>query len=315
MRKLFLLIVGMVLTLSAQATTKLWDFAGDTWKSLSVETNTTIDGLTIAATSDKKVTTDASGRLTILNDKGRLRLNGAGSADARNVSFNVSGRSLITVVVTHPSSSGDPRTIGLAKGSFDNLVKQMTIPADATFYLTYYNTEGSDTYYLYGIDNGLNIEAIYVKELTSTLVDVYDFAAEANAGNNPTKLNTGNKFWVWMKNESGNYCKQPNNWRGYEWTSGSLLPQCDFVFTYSTQINGKLVKDNPVSGWKADNETRPIIIAGVAEGMNVIVDYDASSISDAAKQQLIWASATGDGSDAYASAATIDGTAAEAVHT
>ena len=303
MKKFFLMIMGMVTALSVQATEKLWNFS--TWEATTFTGTTTIDGLTIAATSEATVAVDNNSKGLFLQHTKRLKLGGAGKAESRNISFDVSGRSLITIAFMHASSSGDPRSLCLAKNEFGNVVKTTTVGANVISYLTYYHKGGDATYYAYSQNSGLNIYGIYVRDLTSDLVDVYDFAAEADAGNNPTKLNTGNTFYVWMKNEAGNYCKQPNSWRGYTWSEGSLLPKCDFVFTQSTQINGKLVQNNPVSGWKADNETRPIVIAGVTAGMKVTVDYDASQITDAAKKQLIWASATGEGSDYYASSATI----------
>ena len=303
MKKLFLMIIGMVTALCVQATEKLWDFS--TWGLTTFTETTTIDELTIAATSEATVVIDNSNKGLFLPHTKRLKLGGGGKAEARNISFDVSGRSLITIAFTHASSSGDPRSLCLAKNEFGNVVKTTTVGPSVISYLTYYHKGGDATYYAYSQNSGLNIYGIYVRDLTSDLVDVYDFAAEADADNNPAKMNTGNTFYVWMKNEAGNYCKNPNNWRGYSWSAGSVLPKCDFVFTQNTQINNKLVKNNPVSGWKADNETRPIVIAGVTAGMKVTVDYDASQITDAAKKQLIWASATGDGSDYYASSATI----------
>jgi len=301
MKKLFFMIVGMVTVLCVQATEKLWDFS--TWEATTFTGTTTIDELTIAATSEATVAIDNSNKGLFLPHTKRLKLGGGGKAEARNISFDVSGRSLITIA--HASSSGDPRSLCLAKNEFGNVVKTTTVGPNVISYLTYYHKGGDATYYAYSQNSGLNIYGIYVRDLTSDLVDVYDFAAEADADNNPTKMNTGNTFYVWMKNEAGNYCKNPNSWRGYSWSAGSVLPKCDFVFTQNTQINNKLVKNNPVSGWKADYETRPIVIAGVTAGMKVTVDYDASEITDAAKKQLIWASATGDGSDYYASSATI----------
>ena len=311
MKKFFLMIMVMVMTLSAQAQEKVWDFS--TWDVATFTETTTIDGLTIAATATASVSIDASNKSLFLPFTKRLKLGGTGKAESRNISFDVSGRSLIIIAFSHGSSSGDPRGLCLAKNDFSNVVKTTTVGANVISYLTYYQKGGESTYYAYSNNSGINIHGIYVKSLDSDVVNVYDFAAEADADNNPTKMNTGNTFYVWMKNEAGNYCKQPNNWRGYSWSEGSLLPKCDFVFTQSTQINNMLVKNNPVSGWKQSNETRPIVIAGVTAGMKVTVDYDASQITDPAKKQLIWASATGQGSDFYTSSATIGGATTAAV--
>ncbi|MBQ9654629.1 MAG: DUF5123 domain-containing protein [Prevotella sp.] len=308
MKKFFFLIVGALMTLCAQAEDKLWNFS--TWEKGDITSTTEIDGLTVTATNEKKVSIDGSDKGLFLPFKQRLKLGGSGNEQARSLQFEVSERSLIIIAFTHSSSSGDPRPLILAKDNFKNVVMESTVAAGTFKYLTYYHTGGKAKFYTYSGNSGLNIYGILVKSLDGDVVDVYDFAAEADAGNDPTKMNTANTFYVWTKNETGYYCKQPGNWRGYEWTEGSLLPKYDFVFTQNTQISGKLVKNNPVSGWKADNETRPIVVAGLTAGMKVTFNYDASSIKDESKQQLIWAQATGDGSDLYVTEASVNGATA-----
>ena len=74
MKKFFLMIMGMVTALSVQATEKLWDFS--TWDAASFTETTTIDGLTIAATSEATVAVDVNSKNFSREFTKRLKLGG-----------------------------------------------------------------------------------------------------------------------------------------------------------------------------------------------------------------------------------------------
>jgi len=308
MKKFFLMIVGMVTALSVQATTKFWDFS-----SLEAKDYTSTfehEGLTIAATSDAKVTVQASAKNYIMTFPKNLSLNGTGKADRRNVSFNVSGRSLITIVFIN-ATSGQERTLCLAKNEFDNVVKTTNVYDNKVTYLTYYHKGGDATYYAYSKNSGLRLYAIYVRDLGSDIVDTYDFEADANNNINPGNLNLSDGAYAWENSGKTNSLR--NDYRGYVYTTGSGLPQYDFVFIRNPRINGNLKKADstyPVGGLRLSQDQKNIIVAGVTAGMKVTVYYDATNAN---QKKLIWTSPTGDGSQYYSSTAKIGGSSLLAV--
>ena len=143
-----------------QATT--WTF--DSWDTQDYTTTTTIDGLTVAATSDNKVAVDAS-KKTIDGTAytKRLKLSGTGNESARYVSFDVDGPCQVKVCFAHASSSGDDRTLMASVGSFGtNATAVATVAAGATTTGTYYYDGEGATLYLYSANSGLNLYAIQV---------------------------------------------------------------------------------------------------------------------------------------------------------
>ena len=305
MKKFFLMIMGMVTALSVQATEKLWDFS--TWDAASFTETTTIDGLTIAATSEATVAVDVNSKNFSREFTKRLKLGGSGKAESRNISFDVSGRSLITVLFMNSGDATD-RAMLLAKNEFSNIVKTTPVgpTKDNHAFLTYYHKGGDAKYYLYSKTGGLNIYAIYVRDLDSDLVDIYDYEGEAEAGNNPTKLNTHCRFYTWK--QEGSLNNLFSDLRGYKWSSGSLLPKDNFVYRSSDQFNNNLVKVSdgvyPVSGLKCANDKKIMVVAGVAPGMKVTINYDATNANSSTKS-IIWAAPSGAGSEVYASTAII----------
>ena len=297
-----------VIALSVQATTKFWDFC-----SLEAKDYTSTfehEGLTIAATSDAKVTVQASSKSYIKTFPQNLSLNGTGKADRRNVSFNVSGRSLITIVFINATSNQE-RTLCLAKNEFDNVVKTTNVYDNKVTYLTYYHKGGDATYYAYSKNSGLRLYAIYVRDLGSDIVDTYDFEADANNNINPDNLNLSDGAYAWENSGKTNSLR--NDYKGYVYTTGSGLPQYGFVFLRTVKINGNLKKADstyPVGGLRLSQNQKNIIVAGVTAGMKVTVYYDATNAN---QKKLIWTSPTGDGSQYYSSTAKIGGSSFLAV--
>ena len=134
----------------------------------------------------------------------------------------------------------------------------------------------------------------------------YDFAAAAAAGENPGNKNgsaaNGQAFWAWEKADKTDSKRQ--DYKGYEWAEGSVLPQECHVWRRSDRINNN-VKD----GGLACPNDREMAIDGLEVGNVVEINYDNSDAKDEAKS-IIWAigDGTSEGGPGSARAtATIDG--------
>ena len=143
---------------------KTWNFSN--WTAGDYTSQTTVDGLTIEASSDKKVTIDSSEKTVDgVSYTQRLKFGGSGNANFRNVHFYVPGNCKITIVGCHSSSSGDNRTLNIAAGSFANVVDDgMTVVAGASPYAYIYHYTGeATTIYIYSANSGINLYAIYAE--------------------------------------------------------------------------------------------------------------------------------------------------------
>ena len=128
----------------------------------TINSNKTINGLTIYATSSKNVVIDESAQeIDGLSFTHRLKFGGTGSSDARCLSFHVDGDCDIDVYLMSASGSED-RTINVDKGGFGSSLT--TIPALCTSISkgTVHYTGSAATIYLYSPSGGVNIYAIRV---------------------------------------------------------------------------------------------------------------------------------------------------------
>ena len=102
-----------------------WNMSDAAFNSLgTINSNKTINGLTIYATSSKNVVIDESAQeIDGLSFTHRLKFGGTGSSDARCLSFHVDGDCDIDVYLMSASGSAD-RTLNVDKGSFGNTIQQ-----------------------------------------------------------------------------------------------------------------------------------------------------------------------------------------------
>jgi len=115
----------------------------------------------------------------------------------------------------------------------------------------------------------------------------YDFAAAAAAEENPGNKNgsasNGQAFWAWEKADKTDSKRQ--DYKGYEWAEGSVLPEECHVWRRSDRINGN-VKD----GGLACPNNREMVVDGLEVGYVVEIIYDNEAAADDAKS-IIWAAA------------------------
>ncbi len=104
---------------------------------------------------------------------------------------------------------------------------------------------------------------------------VYDFAAAAAAGENPGNVNGGSAngaiFYGW-ENEGKTYSKR-QDYKGYAWAEGSVLPEECHVWRRSDRINGNMTAaDAEVLGLNCPAQ-REMAINGLSAGQQVVIEY------------------------------------------
>ena len=109
---------------------------------------------------------------------------------------------------------------------------------------------------------------------------VYDFAEAAKAGENPANFNGNQNNGQGFNAYS---VKIRNDYKGYTWAEGSVLPEECHVWRRSDRINGNIVE----GGLKCPND-REMAIDGLEAGNYVQIFYDATAAADNSKE-MIWA--------------------------
>lgn len=134
----------------------------------------------------------------------------------------------------------------------------------------------------------------------------YDFAAAAAAGENPDNFNgnqnNGQGFYGWEKADKTD--SKRNDYKGYTWAEGSVLPEECHVWRRSDRIN-----NNVKNGGLYCPNNREMAVDGLEVGYVVEITYDNAEAADDAKD-IIWAigDGTSEGGPGSARAtATIDG--------
>ena len=142
-----------------------WNFSDSEFAGLGEITETkTINGLTIVATSDKKVTIDKNNKTYGENLKftSRLKLGGAMSETYRHLYFKVTGNCTIEVYGMSGKES-EPRPIVLAKDEWDNTIHTWeNVPGSELSKLTYNYVGGAATLYIGSGKSGINLYGINI---------------------------------------------------------------------------------------------------------------------------------------------------------
>ena len=158
-----------------------WNFSD--WTTGEITETMTKDGLTVAATEGEKqnVTIDSNNK-TVDGVKytQRIKLNGTGKAEYRNLSFKVPGSCKVEVVLMSASSSAD-RTLNIATGEFSNVVATMSALGASATKATFEYKGDATTIYLYSAKDGINIYAIYVTALEGETVGISETRTDAAA--------------------------------------------------------------------------------------------------------------------------------------
>lgn len=186
MKKIFTLIASVIVAMSVNAQEqKVWNFSD--WEATTFNAVTTIDGLTVMANEENTVVIDGNnktieGANNTYKCTKRLKLGGTGSAEARNLNFEVTGPCTINVGLISSSSSAD-RTLNVATGTFDNVVANLQAVGSPAQEQTYkYESNEPTTVYLYSPSSGVNI---YYIEVTYTSTNINNAIVEQGNENAP----------------------------------------------------------------------------------------------------------------------------------
>ena len=140
-----------------------WNFSDTQFAGLGTITETkTVNGLTIAATSDKTITIDANNKTYGENLKftSRMKLGGTMGETYRHLRFAVKGSCTIEVYGMSGSKT-DARPIVLAKEQWDNTIHTWAdVSGSELSKLTYQYVGGSTTLYIGSGNSGVNLYGI-----------------------------------------------------------------------------------------------------------------------------------------------------------
>lgn len=162
MKKIFTLIAMAVMAVSANAQT--WNFSDSKFNELGTISETvTIDGLTIAANADKTVVIDENKKsIDGYEFTHRAKMGGAGSAEARYLSFGAPANSTVTVYGMSANSSATDRNLVIAAGNMDNKLYDAPLLGDKIYKVEQKISEPS-VVYIYSGNSGLNFYCIKVE--------------------------------------------------------------------------------------------------------------------------------------------------------
>ncbi|MBQ3673655.1 MAG: InlB B-repeat-containing protein [Paludibacteraceae bacterium] len=145
-----------------------WNFSRDEFNGLgTITATTTIQGLTMVATSSATMTVDANnktiGDITFTH---RLKTGGTGKAESRNLNFAVTGPCTIEVYLVSGGSAD--RTVNVYSGSYGGtLLTTLAAPQTTPTKQTYEYTGNATTIYMGSANSGINfygINLIYPEE-------------------------------------------------------------------------------------------------------------------------------------------------------
>ena len=274
-----------------------WNFSTDDFNALgSITSTTTVNGLTITASSDKAVTV-ATGAKTIegIAFTHVLKTGGTGSATARSLQFAVTGPCTIEVYLVSANATSE-RTLNIYSGSYSG-TPLTTFTAATTASKQSYNYTGSATTINMGSANsGINFYAINLVYSGDTPqpVETYTLSYEENGGSGTmeeqtaedgqsltVKANTftapaGYSFKEWNDNYKGS---------GTKYTAGQSVTMHDDLTlyavwapnSYTITLNANGGTGGTTSVQAVFDEPMPNITVPSREGYTFVGYFDAQN--------------------------------------
>lgn len=162
-----------------------WNFSTSDFTALTgdITATTTINGLTIAASSDKKVTLAAAAKTVEgIAFTHVLKTGGTGSAAARSLSFAVTGPCTIEVYLISANATSE-RTLNIYAGSYGGTPLTTMTAATTAAKQSYNYTGGATTIYLGSANSGINFYAVNLVYAGDTpYVPTYTLRYDENGG-------------------------------------------------------------------------------------------------------------------------------------
>jgi hypothetical protein len=180
---------------------------------------TTVEGLTIYATSTASVAIDANskvvGEFTFTH---RLKLGGTGTFDVDNItpisrvlSFPVTGNTTITIIGLSSSTTPPDRTLIIAAGDKNTVVGSFNAPASSTPNRTDFNyVGGPTTIFLFSTSSGINLYYIKAAPLVTGIIDkpVKEMKIFPNPATESVSINMNEPGEIFIYNTAGIKVKQ-----------------------------------------------------------------------------------------------------------
>lgn len=185
MKKLFVLLVIALSAIGASGQgVQEWNFSD--WEAKTHTGNFTKDGLTLYATPEKYMTVDGS-KKTVDGIKytQRLKFGGTGGFEksgepsCRVISFDVSGKCDIYIVLAHSSSSGDARDLkidAVIDGNKTNIGSISVNAKEIKSGTVVYDKTEPTTIYIYSGNSGINLYDIKVTPSITATVGTAGYA-------------------------------------------------------------------------------------------------------------------------------------------
>ena len=185
MKKLFVLLVIALSAIGASGQgVQEWNFSD--WEAKTHTENFTKDGLTLYATPEKYMTVDGS-KKTVDGIKytQRLKFGGTGGFEksgepsCRVISFDVSGKCDIYIVLAHSSSSGDARDLkidAVIDGNKTNIGSISVNAKEIKSGTVVYDKTEPTTIYIYSGNSGINLYDIKVTPSITATVGTAGYA-------------------------------------------------------------------------------------------------------------------------------------------
>ena len=162
-----------------------WNFSTDDFNALgSITSTTTVNGLTITASSDKAVTVATSAKtIEGIAFTHVLKTGGTGSAAARSLSFAVTGPCTIEVYLVSANATSE-RTLNFYAGSYSGTPLTTFTAATTASKQSYNYTGGATTIYMGSANSGINFYAINLVYSGDTPqpVETYTLSYDENGG-------------------------------------------------------------------------------------------------------------------------------------
>ena len=139
-----------------------WNISDDAFTALTgdITSTTTVNGLTITATSSKAVTIATSSKtIEDISFTHVLKLGGAGNATYRSLSFAVTGACTIEVYLVSAKDT-ETRTLNVYSGSYGGTLLAELTAGTTPAKQTYNYTGGATTIYMGSANSGINIYGI-----------------------------------------------------------------------------------------------------------------------------------------------------------
>ena len=197
-----------------------WDFSTSDFNALgTITSSTTINGLTIVATSEKAVTI-AEGAKTIDGHSFThvMKTGGSGSAAARSLNFAVTGACTIEVYLISANATTE-RTLNIYSGSYGGTLLT-TLPAATTAAKqTYAYSGGATTIHMGSANSGINfyaINLIYSGGDDPTPIQTYTLSYDENGGSGTMEEQSGTSVTV-----ATNSFTAPTGYTFKEWNTNA----------------------------------------------------------------------------------------------